>query len=1258
MMERIGYQVEADMNRIGLNMKRTWFLAYVMCLLTIGLHAAAPQEWDKSNIERLEERMVIRARVFMDGEAVKMPGSVVAVFMGDDLRAVKEYDDSDGYYYYNLTVYADSDEEEGYTFKFYDSVKDKVYDLKIPDGMEPLPYKKKGYGQFATDGSGALEPFVLTLPTYAVEVVNGTAEPARACAGDSVEVTAVAPGEHKIFKEWTSNDGVEFGNENALKTTFVMPAKDVTVTAVFEDDRPYDYTVVNGTMANGKAYAGVRVNIEAPDRTAEHLVFTGWTGSGGVTFANPKALKTSFVMPAKDVTVTANYVQEGKVRYVVVNGTTTGGEDFAGTVISVEAKAPAAHKTFKEWRGDDVTFANPKSERTTFVLPQLDDVVTVTAVFDDEPQYDYTVVYGTPASGKAYKNDPVAIKAKDRTDEHLIFDKWTGDVTFTDASSPETTFTMPENAVTVTATYKDEPKYTITINGGTSDKAKAYAGETITVTANEPPEGETFRKWTGDVAFDDASSTVTRFTMPAKNVVVTANFSGKGGVVFRLESARTTVKPGDVVSVRLIAENHTGKGLISFSCNVNFNAADLAYYGEFDSMNVVNTSEFSYLSGGDLAENGISDLYGITLDNTLGADGEAIVLATMKFVVQKTASDNINIDLSNIDGGVIGGTIHNGNLDIDSESLTLSVEGGTADVPEFDIEFAGYQQTLTANVAIKVGMMAGASYAFKMEDGDMSTFGGFLNAYDIRVIDGRRDEDLHTDIRGLANREVWSALVTVPKGQTYTLDWSEAELPDYFAFSIVKGRYYFEEETVSMTDVKNMTFTEGETFIRIIADKKASVIEDGSFTFNLTPGWNLIGIPFTLDDESIMNLGSAVNVYAYDEEARAYVHRDSETFEAGRSYWVYARHSMAITVKALRASAEPEAVILKAGWNWVTPLKDSVLTMPDAPVSAVWFYMNGGYHIVKEDADIVLGRGYWIYSDEDTTIWPKVVNPSTALYMVVDLSGGPDAENYPVRYTNTAPDLDDDTCRTTELWLRRIPKGTFIMGSPTDELGHEYEERQHEETLTEDYYVGVFECTQKQYRLVMGRSSLEDNFDCCPMCAVTYFMIRGSSATAGAGWPEYGHAVDASSFMGKLQAKTGKVFDLPTEAQWEYACRAGTTTAFNSGKNLTSIYQDPAMDEVGRYGYNANDGKGGYSAFTKVGCYLPNAWGLYDMHGNVWEWCLDLYEYEDADPEEYIRILRGGSWCDRAVDCRASMRFYLYPSIGDYYKGFRIVCLP
>ena len=282
-------------------------------------------------------------------------------------------------------------------------------------------------------------------------------------------------------------------------------------------------------------------------------------------------------------------------------------------------------------------------------------------------------------------------------------------------------------------------------------------------------------------------------------------------------------------------------------------------------------------------------------------------------------------------------------------------------------------------------------------------------------------------------------------------------------------------------------------------------------------------------------------------------------------------------------------------------------------------------------------------------------------YMVVDLTTGK------TRYTNEAPDLTSDTCRTTELWMRWIPAGTFTMGSPEDELGRDDRdgrEVQHDVTLSKGYWMGIFEVTQKQWSLLTGSNPSYYQGDTRPVECVSYNDIRGTEE--GAGWPSGGHEVDAESFLGKLRSKTGLAFDLPTEAQWEYACRAGTTTALNSGKNLTETLVCPNMAEVGRYWYNRSDGRGGYNEHTKVGSYLPNAWGLYDMHGNVYEWCLDWYgNYPmsavtdpQGSPAGSVRVLRGGRWYSGARGCRSAHRDYYYPSYCSNRIGFRGVVCP
>ena len=304
------------------------------------------------------------------------------------------------------------------------------------------------------------------------------------------------------------------------------------------------------------------------------------------------------------------------------------------------------------------------------------------------------------------------------------------------------------------------------------------------------------------------------------------------------------------------------------------------------------------------------------------------------------------------------------------------------------------------------------------------------------------------------------------------------------------------------------------------------------------------------------------------------------------------------------------------------------------------------------------------FYDTVTDAFKVKVEAVEMLYMVVDLSGGTSASSYPVSYLADVPQGGwTDEYKTTKLVLRKIEPGTFTMGSPNGETGHKGTEDQHQVTLTKAFYIGVFETTYKQYELVMGSApSQYKHVDNNPVETVKYNDLRGS----GPNWPNNGHGVTTDSFFGKLRLKTGRLytFDLPTEAQWEYACRAETTTALNSGKNLSATDECDEMAEVGRYAYNWQDGKGNY--YCAAGSYLPNAWGLYDMHGNMWEWCLDWFQTNlgtaaVTDPQgptsqsgTYGRVFRGGGFQSEAQDCRSARRSAKAADTGDMNNGFRV----
>jgi len=228
-----------------------------------------------------------------------------------------------------------------------------------------------------------------------------------------------------------------------------------------------------------------------------------------------------------------------------------------------------------------------------------------------------------------------------------------------------------------------------------------------------------------------------------------------------------------------------------------------------------------------------------------------------------------------------------------------------------------------------------------------------------------------------------------------------------------------------------------------------------------------------------------------------------------------------------------------------------------------------------------------------------------------------------------------------------IQPGTFVMGSPKDELGRFNNETQHEVTLTKGYWLGKYEVTQAQYKAVMGKNPSKFTGDDLPVEQVNWNDAKG--------FCEKLTAIEKES--GRLPE--GYEYTLPTEAQWEYACRAGTTTSLNNGKDLTDNHKCPEIDEVGWYYYNKNEPQ-------SVGHKQPNAWGLYDMHGNVYEWCLDIYGNYPTSPVTDPRgadsgskhVLRGGGWDCRADHCRSAFRFDDSPSSSYRDCGFRIVLTP
>ncbi len=230
----------------------------------------------------------------------------------------------------------------------------------------------------------------------------------------------------------------------------------------------------------------------------------------------------------------------------------------------------------------------------------------------------------------------------------------------------------------------------------------------------------------------------------------------------------------------------------------------------------------------------------------------------------------------------------------------------------------------------------------------------------------------------------------------------------------------------------------------------------------------------------------------------------------------------------------------------------------------------------------------------------------------------------------------------TGIPMRRVPGGTFQMGSPTSEQGRSDAEGPPHQVTVPDFHMSKYEITQAQWKAVMGTDPSNFKGDDLPVENVS--------------WNE------AKEFCQKLSRQTGKNYRLPTEAEWEYACRARTTTPFAFGSSLSS----EQANFNGEYPYG-NAPKGVYRGKTmRVGSFKENKFGLYDMHGNVWEWCEDVWHdsYNGAPSDgsawlsggdSSLRVLRGGSWSSNGDACRAASRDWNAPGDRDDNVGFRVV---
>ena len=247
------------------------------------------------------------------------------------------------------------------------------------------------------------------------------------------------------------------------------------------------------------------------------------------------------------------------------------------------------------------------------------------------------------------------------------------------------------------------------------------------------------------------------------------------------------------------------------------------------------------------------------------------------------------------------------------------------------------------------------------------------------------------------------------------------------------------------------------------------------------------------------------------------------------------------------------------------------------------------------------------------------------------------------------------------LTMVAIPGGTFLMGSPPNEKDSFKDERPQHEVTVSNFFMGKYPITQAQWRAVASRKDLKVEKDLDP--DPSHFKDRGGSSTRRDRPVEQVNWYDAVEFCARLSKLTGREYRLPSEAEWEYACRAGTTTPFYFGETITGELAN--YDASKTY---AEEATGEYREdTTPVGQFPPNAFGLYDMHGNVWEWCADTwhsnYDGAPTDGSAWTEKgnnnrspLRGGSWYNLPNVCRSACRSYFNRRVLLNNYGFRVVC--
>ncbi|MDJ0744208.1 MAG: formylglycine-generating enzyme family protein [Xenococcaceae cyanobacterium MO_167.B27] len=264
------------------------------------------------------------------------------------------------------------------------------------------------------------------------------------------------------------------------------------------------------------------------------------------------------------------------------------------------------------------------------------------------------------------------------------------------------------------------------------------------------------------------------------------------------------------------------------------------------------------------------------------------------------------------------------------------------------------------------------------------------------------------------------------------------------------------------------------------------------------------------------------------------------------------------------------------------------------------------------------------------------------------------------RQKRTTKYSSEDLGNGIKLDMVLIPEGDFIMGAAEDELDSTDAERPQHKVTVSTFFMGRYPVTQEQWRAVAALPQVNRELKADPS------RFKGDKRPV-----EQVSWYEAIEFCQRLSQHTELKYTLPSEAEWEYACRAGTTTPFHFGATITTDLANYRGTDYEEFKWSGSYGEGPKGKYreetTPVGTFPPNNFGLWDMHGNVWEWCEDLWHdnYQDAptngsswttNSNSSCYVLRGGSWDSRPNSCRSAARYLNYRVLALNYIGFRVVC--